>query len=372
MAPTTASRRPSRRAELVKRPAPARAEKLRQQRGLHGLEQEQRHAGDHQGGQEDARLLLLAGLRQALDREGAGVEQEGGAERGHEQRPHGRQQLAPVGLRALGDEVVLAPQAGEHPEERGERHEGAVRAGHLDADHREHRGEHDPGHALADEQPGVAPEPSLAGQDASREVHGGVAQGPDEEGGEQDLVAAQQLLQLERPEHEGDEPDDGAGGGADGGRLADHGADAEAAGPAVGEGSAHLLLEGQEQAGPGEEDERPHDAERREGLGTEHPPGDGQEGEGHESVDDEATADHEGALGKRVPLARRQVAAEIHGLTTLLGRHRPVTALGRAGLPCSGRSGGRLGDVRHAELVVLGDDDVARGRASRPGTRGRG
>ena len=46
-----------------------------------------------------------------------------------------------------------------------------------------------------------------------------------------------------------------------------------------------------------------------------------------EAFDDEAAADHEGALGERVPLAR-QVAAEVHERATLLVRHPAETAAG--------------------------------------------
>ena len=113
-------------AEVVVAAGAGQVGQLRQQRGLHGLEHEQRDPGDDQPVEEpagDASGALLVVVGQDLDGEDAGVHQQLGHDRPGQQVAEGGRQLGPGRVGPGGDEVPFpaGPRSGWRRWERGRR-----------------------------------------------------------------------------------------------------------------------------------------------------------------------------------------------------------------------------------------------------------
>ena len=147
----------------------------------------------------------------------------------------------------------------------------------------------------------VGPEPGVARQRAARGVHAVEADEAEREAGDQEPVAVELPVDVQR---RGDEHEDHHRRGHDGARAggAHHERTAaDALGPPVRERPADLLLERQEQPGAGHEDEAPERAEGGILRIAEAALGHDDEDVGGHRGDHEARADCEGPLRDGAP-----------------------------------------------------------------------
>ena len=206
-------------AELVEVSIGGERRELRQQGGLHRLEEEQRHPGNQQGVQEPAGLLAFGRPGQQLDGQRADVQHDRRGDRRHQQEPHRRgqrSQLAttaqrngarrhrsrrngvgrhgtPHRLRTPGCRSATR-QRGGHPQERGATDGQAVDRNLVGEEQRPDPDEQEASQAVTDEVAGVAAEPAEAGQHAAHQVARPQPDQDEQQPDQQHVVAGEQAV----------------------------------------------------------------------------------------------------------------------------------------------------------------------------------
>ena len=144
---------------------------LRQQRGLHRLEQQDQDARDEEARDEAAdRGLLFRRVRHERHAEEAGVRQQLRQQRTEEQHAERARQLV-VGRRGPRyDEVVLPAQRDEDRDERRQGERQAIPTRRSDARHEQHGAERDPNGAFRPVHEAVRAESAVARERSSGHV----------------------------------------------------------------------------------------------------------------------------------------------------------------------------------------------------------
>ncbi len=256
---------------------------VRQQGRLDRLEEVEREPRQDEGAEEAARLTLLARVGQQLDRQGSRVGQRLGQHRPEHQPAHGSGRLPPGGRHAWR-QPRPRPEPGH--EKRGdeggdrdrqsERDSGAMSQQHQDP------AEDQPRQGLGCHQPAEVLEVTEPGQDPSRAEREGVGHHRALEAPQQPPLALEQLA--------GDPLAGGQGGDhrrhhhacRDQQHLA-RGTPTTALGALSADDPTELLLHGQEQPRPHDEDQGPEGREGGEAHRTEHPSGQAQEQVGQDA-----------------------------------------------------------------------------------------
>ena len=274
---------------------------LGQGRRLERLEQEQRHPGHDEPGQERAGDRLLGVGGQQLHRQGAGVHQGLGQHRPRQQPAQRHRQLVGVGVGARAGQAPLAPHGDKGGHQRRRAHDDPVGPGRRHAEHGQGGAAQQAGDAVEGEDQAVGAEPPVAGQGAPGQELGEVADQADQQADEEEDLAVEQLVQ------QGQSDGDAAGDEHDGPhaahqrRLPHDRATAHARRPPGRQAARQLLLEGQEEPRADEEDGGPQRRQGRVRLRPEGPGGDDEEAVGGEAEDDKADAHRQRALGQLVP-----------------------------------------------------------------------
>ena len=125
------------RAEVVVLPRPRQRRQLRQQRGLDGLEQQDRDAGDEEPDDEVGGFpALVLALREHDHAEGGGVAESLRGERPEEEEREVGRELRPFGVGARLHQTVLAPHRHDAGDQRRDREREPVPEQVVDADAR--------------------------------------------------------------------------------------------------------------------------------------------------------------------------------------------------------------------------------------------
>ena len=285
-------------AEFVESTGGRVGRELGHQRGLDRLEEVEGDAGDDQPVEHAPRRRRVAAAEEGLGGERSDVHQGLSQQRARQQPAEGGGELAPAGGWSGGGDAPLAWQHDREADQAGKADGQTVGTTVGDPGLEQHQRRRDPDRPLDHEDRGVAAEPARPGQRPPREVVDRVDGHGDQE------PQQHQALAVEEGAHQRAL----AGGGQH--HHADGDADPEQQGPPHHRpgpqpgypsgrgGPAHLLLQGQEEAGGGHEGESPQRAERRVGLGCESVVGDDHEGVGRDPLDGEGHPDDQGSRGE--------------------------------------------------------------------------
>ncbi len=281
---------------------------LREQRCLHGLEEEQRHTCDDRARRERTRERLLVGCREQLHGDRSRVDEERREDRSGEEVAEVARELGPWCGRSRFDEVVLTTHRDRDGDERRDANREAVEPDGLDSDERERHTERHADGALAAHVEAVRAEAAHPRERAAAEMAGVVADEAEQEAHEQQPAAVEEVLDHPRADDQREDDEDRGEQSAELRGSPDHRSAAKAIRASVGEGAAHLLLDGEEEAGAGEERDDPHHGKWCERVRTERAGGDREEPVAREARDDEPGPDGDRAFGKRVATNRRRAA----------------------------------------------------------------